>query len=76
MNQLAVLDVRARVCGCLHTDPLCVCVRPSGHFGPHVVLDGMGTYQLVQIVCSPIVFEIAQAVAQKAIADKNWTWEE
>lgn len=52
------------------------CLRPVRHWGPHVVIDGVGSYQLVQTTCYPISFAIAPAVAKVAIESKDWTWAE
>lgn len=76
MDQQAHWRASSRVCGSISTDPLCVCIRPPGHWGPHVTISQWNTFRLVQTSCCPISFEIAEAVARKAMHDPNWTWAE
>lgn len=76
MNARITLQDGTVVCGTLLKNPECVCLRPAGHWGPHVVQNVSGAYVLMQTVCSPISFEIASAVAAIAMRDKNWTWAE
>lgn len=64
------------ICGELGAVTHGCCLRPDGHWGPHVVLDLRGIYRLVQTACCPISFVIAEPVALIAINDKEWTWSE
>jgi hypothetical protein len=73
MNARIETHESVAVCGDLRTDDG-TCLRPVGHWGPHVVIDAVGSYRLVQTVCCPISFSIAEAVAKIAIESKDWTW--
>ena len=74
MNVNVLPHEGTEVCGSVDKAAGCVCLRPVGHWGPHVVQDASGAYVLMQTVCSAISFEIPALVAFKAMADKDWTW--
>jgi hypothetical protein len=75
MNQQVLLHDGALVCGTLSGVRHCVCLRPPGHWGPHVVKMA-GKYLLVQTDVCAITFEIAEPVAHIAMNDKDWSWAE
>lgn len=68
-----------------------ICLRPFGHWGPHLTASAKGTFTLWQtdwlLWCAnqrgnlqqiPVTFSfvVGPEIASRAMSEKNWSWEE
>lgn len=75
MNRHVTLNDNEVLCGSVRGYD-CICLRQPGHWGPHIFKEVTNRYRVLQVAFCQISFEIPEAVADKAMADKDWTWSE